>query len=612
MDLRKEKTVELGCAADIEGHLGFDQNMYLLDFGRAMPPVTPNKKFKNGHIYQLFRPEFVDRYPKRLCSDAYSSFVLHDPNVKTFNTDVDEATKHLFLRVIPDCGKALLKSAQRYGKLGSLVVILHQNGINLRYIGRVIASFDTLNFALASKYGYEMVRIVTKKLLIEATARVIKNQLNTNLRNLMKEVKEPLEVVYRQLTVEFLNVVFGKDGVSVEWWKSSLPEDLQLHFSVLRYMVVENDCGIETPSWRSTVMDENEKLGIGEEEVTLQYALFRRVIELCRIGVSEEGLRKFREPEMANDIQPLDLLDITELGDRVKDMDVVSRTKGVFFQLKAVKESDQSVACSLLLQSIEHFKAALTCMPTNRESLFYSALSWFRYLEIMNTSRRDPLATAIISTSFAESLITSEPRPTFFDLSDPKLQEADELFHRLLHLDDQDAIALSLSGKFFASCHKFELAEECFLRALEADSTSSFAKLSYGIFLYFHGNQQMGLKLLEYAPNLHLELSPLNQLLGSESVVRLEILVEDGSPRHLITPLNVSASCAAARMMKVEKLETGRGVVVEVIKEKHPLEKTAFKVACAKRNTIVRHLETEELPWLVMKKKISLLYFLAM
>jgi hypothetical protein len=46
-----------------------------------MPPVRPNKTFYNGHLYRLFRQEFVAKYPKRLCSDAYSGFIMHDPDM---------------------------------------------------------------------------------------------------------------------------------------------------------------------------------------------------------------------------------------------------------------------------------------------------------------------------------------------------------------------------------------------------------------------------------------------------------------------------------------------------------------------------------------------------
>ena len=71
---------------------------------------------------------------------------------------------------------------------------LHREGINLRYIGRVIDSVDRINLDesadadAAKKNAYGL-------LGIEATARVVKNHLNEELRKKMKELKLPLEVM---------------------------------------------------------------------------------------------------------------------------------------------------------------------------------------------------------------------------------------------------------------------------------------------------------------------------------------------------------------------------------------------------------------------------------
>ena len=73
------RLVELWSACDIEGHLGVDGwrtylfhdnfddpytlgKYYLLDFSRTMPPVTPRREIVQGHLYRLFRKEFVQKY----------------------------------------------------------------------------------------------------------------------------------------------------------------------------------------------------------------------------------------------------------------------------------------------------------------------------------------------------------------------------------------------------------------------------------------------------------------------------------------------------------------------------------------------------------------------
>ena len=86
---------------DVEGHLGKDNQFYMLDFSRVLPPVRPpflpplpflgeeeegeeevqrrKKMWVNSHLYLLFRSEFLKRYQHPLCSDGYSLFVVSDP-----------------------------------------------------------------------------------------------------------------------------------------------------------------------------------------------------------------------------------------------------------------------------------------------------------------------------------------------------------------------------------------------------------------------------------------------------------------------------------------------------------------------------------------------------
>jgi hypothetical protein len=94
-------------AADIEGHCGRDGRRYLIDLGRAMPPIKPVSGVRNAHLYRLFRPEFVRHYPKPLCSDGFSGFVAHDPRCNEYNTDLVHATNVLYKRVIPELAREL-------------------------------------------------------------------------------------------------------------------------------------------------------------------------------------------------------------------------------------------------------------------------------------------------------------------------------------------------------------------------------------------------------------------------------------------------------------------------------------------------------------------------
>ena len=97
----KSQAKMLYSAADVEGHKGRDGRYYIIDFSRTFPPTEPDNRYPCGHLYQLFRPEFLAQYSTSLCPDAYSGFIREDPNRKEYNSSVVAATQHLIQKAIP-------------------------------------------------------------------------------------------------------------------------------------------------------------------------------------------------------------------------------------------------------------------------------------------------------------------------------------------------------------------------------------------------------------------------------------------------------------------------------------------------------------------------------
>ena len=127
---------------------------------------------------------------------------------------------------------------------------------------------------------------------------------------------------------------------------------MELDFSVDRRLIFNENTN--TPTLRNCFFTKQleENCGEGGGGVPLRGVLFQRVLELTGVRVSEQAKKRFRETGGTGEQADLDLLDVVEVGERVKHMDVVWRTKGTFFQLKAVQEGEGEVACSLLERSI--------------------------------------------------------------------------------------------------------------------------------------------------------------------------------------------------------------------------------------------------------------------
>lgn len=130
----------------LKGHIGTDGRFYLLDFSRVFPPVTPSKEVVGGHLFQYFRGEFVFNFPLfPLCSDAYSRFVLGQPDEKEHQTEIDAATKDLtgitLSNFARDLVTALEEEVRAVGSLKKfrLTEEMHRIGMNMRYLGLLVS-----------------------------------------------------------------------------------------------------------------------------------------------------------------------------------------------------------------------------------------------------------------------------------------------------------------------------------------------------------------------------------------------------------------------------------------------------------------------------------------
>ena len=117
-----------------KGHKGKDGRYYLLDYSRTFPCVRPDGT-PGGHLFRLFRPEFVVNFKFfPLCSDAYSRFVSMQPDYEQHSDEVDNATNELINVTIPNFARELLQLMEIEAKAKGtiydfrLTEILHSQG----------------------------------------------------------------------------------------------------------------------------------------------------------------------------------------------------------------------------------------------------------------------------------------------------------------------------------------------------------------------------------------------------------------------------------------------------------------------------------------------------
>jgi hypothetical protein len=121
---------EVCLSADVEVHQSTvdPRTIFCIDTARLMPPMAPSANLQDI-FSKLFRPEFMARHDEPLSSDAFSRFGLID--MEQHNGAVHRATAALDAYIVKTATALSADDAL------NLTVFLQEQGINLRFIGRV-------------------------------------------------------------------------------------------------------------------------------------------------------------------------------------------------------------------------------------------------------------------------------------------------------------------------------------------------------------------------------------------------------------------------------------------------------------------------------------------
>jgi len=206
---------------DQEGHVGTDGHFYVIDLSRVFPPETPDISTKGSFMFRLLRPELVAKYPVPLSSDAFTYFGRHGRRAQ-HDAEVTRATEWLREQVIPQAAleiSARFESVMAHSATGLqrsdpawLVSQVHQEGINLRYLGHL--------------YGHmtnEHLRVVA---LTEMCARVLKHIVRSDMRAVTCSGEDAL----RRAILDSFNRIFGDSLDTYYLWDVTLLERLRADF----------------------------------------------------------------------------------------------------------------------------------------------------------------------------------------------------------------------------------------------------------------------------------------------------------------------------------------------------------------------------------------------
>lgn len=124
-----------------------------------------------GHLYRLFRGEFVKKSSAPLSSDAYSNLSYNQIDI----TEIKNANNALLNNIIPSFSNQLhefISINQLENNPSLLCEIIHKEGINLRFLGLIYENISS-DFEFLKNY-----------IIAEILARSLKNFINKKMREI--------------------------------------------------------------------------------------------------------------------------------------------------------------------------------------------------------------------------------------------------------------------------------------------------------------------------------------------------------------------------------------------------------------------------------------------
>ncbi|KAH3745553.1 Histidine kinase [Pelomyxa schiedti] len=339
---------------DLEAH-HVDGKYYLVDTSRLFPPQGIPKQQHNRctYLFRLLRPEFVKKYSKPLCNDVYSPFVC--PKLKTSDRcneirqneqEIEDATRYLETVTINSFVEdVLLKVPVDNRNRFPLIVMLHQNGINVRLLGivysRVVAARDK---------DWEA------RILIEMVVRVVKCEVNS----LLRKIRMPGEGPYRSVVVDHLNLVFGTSPTSTSHWQYSIFPALKAKFTTFdvtgpdanqfRQMFYQRTLIAGMKDARCLLFEHlTHQLGLYWDPTTWRITLENPSVFECYLPFTDTDLAEFRE--------------------RVKQMNIASHARGFVLKTTGLQAKTSQERKRLLNLAIEQFSQARAAIPDNKVTL---------------------------------------------------------------------------------------------------------------------------------------------------------------------------------------------------------------------------------------------------
>lgn len=347
---------------DIECHHGLDGEIYVLDFGRLLPPEDPSFSVDpddRGIFFKLFRTEFIKRLNYQLNPDALCDF--HTGSKEEQRNDrisISKATRLLYHTMIPTYAQYLSsqkalqtvldnKCSSKKELFSALECVssasVHRAALNVRHLGFVRNNSSS--------------SAVRSAILLVCLARTLKTLFKDIQRKTMHQVSVPSDEPFARALVAFVHNFKPNHPQSKSQWETLITASQEKFPSLLN----------------SQELQDIHKLAKSVNDKFL-FALFFKV---SLIKIKRRATKDLWESFETFD---LSLDDIKSLEAKVKHAPVIPFATAMFTLTKAEqKKGDSSEYLRLLKVAESKFEDAhsVATSKTNLLLFFFFSERWF-------------------------------------------------------------------------------------------------------------------------------------------------------------------------------------------------------------------------------------------
>jgi hypothetical protein len=360
---------------------------------------------------------------------------------------------------------------------------MHENGINVRYLGRVLESLvgdrlvsatkavvgflDLLDDEVGQKRYGDDAKVAEDEsdlraedfLVMEMVARVAKNTLRSRLRFKMEQLRVPVDGPFKGVVVNTLNSLFSLNKDSTEFWTATVLPAIEQKFGFDLKRLYKGTI-------RKALFKRN----------SFPYLMWQRISDMLGLQFAPTIRELMQsEPDIFDTPTVFSVADLVDLGDRVKTLDFVSVARGFLASVKATALEEQT----LIDQAVAAWK-----------------LAELHLSDSLASRPDDPMRMAMVAR-----VLTHIARLTKASHDSPLMKRALSLTEKATSRVSNLGVSLAHAG-VLEMCGMFEQCESVYMKTVLDHSTSLSCLSAYTKFLKVHGSVEMAENIEQQVPAL--------------------------------------------------------------------------------------------------------------